>query len=221
MLLHPALLDSALPGLFVAYCWPDDGSLDQLHVSTEIKSFRVNVGLYKQNLVPESDVMSCSQLTGNPLATRQLNEDVDIYANDGTGLVHMEGIKVATFAEATAEADRAMFAEHAWGVLSPNCELTMGGARATAEDHEFTYGMEKVSINYMKQLVTLFPESDRRALNLEWHFVCLLEFFSNLLSTVQGGTRQCAQTPQLMWQVPKPSKSAFDLGVANLPLRGC
>lgn len=193
MLLHPALLDSALQGLFLAYCWPGDGSLDQLHVPTEIKSFRVNVDLCKQNLVPETDVVSCSQLTGNPLATRQLNGDVDIYANDGTGLVQMEGIKVVAFAEATAEADRAMFSEHVWGVFSPNCELAMGGARATAEDYEFAYGMERVSINYMKQLVTLFPESDRKALKLEWHFVCLFEFFSNVLSTVQAGTRQCAQ----------------------------
>ena len=192
MLLHPALLDSALQGIFLAYCWPGDGSLDQLHVPTGIKSFRVNIGLCKQNLVPGTDVVSCSQLTGNPLATRQLNGDVDIYANDGTGLVQMEGIKVVAFAEATAEADRAMFSEHVWGVFSPNCELAMGGARATAEDYEFAYGMERVSINYMKQLVTLFPESDRKALNLEWHFVCLFEFFSNVLSTVQGGTRQCA-----------------------------
>ena len=105
----------------------------------------------------------------------------------------MKGIKVVAFAEATAEADRVMFSEHVWGVFSPNCELAMGGARATVEDYEFAYGMEKVSINYMKQLVTLFPESDRKALNLEWHFVCLFEFFSNVLSTVQGGTRQRAQ----------------------------
>ena len=193
MLLHPALLDSALQGLFLAFCWPGDGNLDQLHVPTGIKSFRVNVGLCKQDLVPETDVVSCSQLTGNPLTTRQLNGDVDIYANDGTGLVQMEGIKVVPFAEASAEADRAMFSEHVWGVFSPNCELAMGGARATAEDYEFAYGMERVSINYMKQLVILFPESDRKALNLEWHFVCLFEFFSNVLSTVQAGTRQCAQ----------------------------
>ena len=192
MLLHPALLDSALQGIFLAYCWPGDGSLDQLHVPTGIRSFRVNVGLCKQKLMPETDVVSCSQLTGNPLATRQLNGDVDIYATDGTGLVQMEGIKVVAFAEATAEADRAMFSEHVWGVFSPNCELAMGGARANAEDYEFAYGMERVSINYMKQLVTLFPESKRKALNLEWHFICLFEFFSDVLSTVHAGTRQCA-----------------------------
>lgn len=193
MLLHPALLDSALQGIFLAYCWPGDGSLEQLHVPTGIKAFRVNVGLCRQSLVPETNVATCSQLTGNPLATKQLNGDVDIYADDGTALVQIEGIKVVAFAEPTAETDRAMFSEHVWGVSSPNCELAMGGERATAEDYEFAYAMERVSINYMKQLVTLFPEADRKTMDLEWHFVCLFDFFSDVLSTVQAGTRQCAQ----------------------------
>lgn len=193
ILLHPALLDSALQGVFLAYCWPGDGSLDQLHVPTGIKSFRVNVGLCRRNLVPETNVVSCSQLTGNPHATRQLNGDVDIYANDGTGLVQMEGIKVVAFAEPTAETDRAMFSEHVWGVLSPNCELAMGGKRATADDYEFAYAMERVSIYYMKQLITLFPETRRKTMDLEWHFACLFDFFTDVLSSVQAEKRQCAQ----------------------------
>ncbi|KAM0798180.1 hypothetical protein BDR22DRAFT_891489 [Usnea florida] len=51
----------------------------------------------------------------------------------------------------------------------------MGGARATAEDYEFAYAMDRVSSNYMKQRVTLFPECDRKALNSEWSFKSWLE----------------------------------------------
>lgn len=193
MLLHPALLDSALQGIFLAYCWPGDGSLNQLHVPTGIKSFRVNFALCKRDLVPGTNVMSCSHLIGNPLMTKQLDGDVEIYNDDGTCLVQVEGIKVVAFAEATSETDRSMFSEHVWGVLSPNCELAMDGKRATAEDYKFAYAMERVSISYMKQLVTLFPAAIRDKMNLEWHFLCLFDFFSDVLSTVQAGTRQCAQ----------------------------
>jgi hybrid polyketide synthase/nonribosomal peptide synthetase ACE1 len=194
MLLHPALLDSALQGIFLAYCWPGDGSLEQLHVPTGIKTFRVNVGLCQQTLTSSTDVVACSQLTSNPLATRQLNGDIEIYAPDGTGLVQMEGIKVVAFAEPTAEMDRAIFSEHVWGVAAPSCELAMGGQRATKEDYEFAYAMERVSISYMKQMVELFPPEKRKTMELEWHFDCMFDFFNDVLTTVKAGTRQCAKS---------------------------
>ncbi|KAI3396960.1 hypothetical protein diail_11360 [Diaporthe ilicicola] len=197
MLLHPALLDSALQGIFLAYCWPGDGSLDQLYVPTGIKSFRVNVGLCKQDLIPDTNIVACSHLTGNPLASKQLHGDVHIYADDGTGLVQIEGVKVVAFAEPTADADKKMFAEHKWGVLNPNCEVAMGGRRATAEDYEFAEAMERVSIDYMRQVTTLFPESVRQSMDLEWHFKCLFEFFIDVIATTRAGTRQFSQTKWL------------------------
>lgn len=193
ILLHPALLDSALQGIFLAYCWPGDGSLEQLHVPTGIKTFRVNVPLCRQSLIPSTDVPTSSQLTGNPLATRQLNGDVDIYAPDGAGLVQMEGIKVVAFAEPTADMDRAIFSEHAWNVASPSCELAMGGQRATEDDYEFAYAMERVSIHYMKQVSEMFPPETRQGMGLEWHFECMFGFFDDVLTTVSRGERQCAR----------------------------
>nr|A0A7L9EYL1.1 RecName: Full=Hybrid PKS-NRPS synthetase xenE; AltName: Full=Xenoacremones biosynthesis cluster protein E [Xenoacremonium sp. BF-2018a]QOJ72663.1 XenE [Xenoacremonium sp. BF-2018a] len=193
MLLHPALLDTALQGIFLAYCWPGDGSLEQLHVPTGIKNFRVNVGLCQQVLTPETDVSSCTQLTGNPLATKHLNGDVEIYADDGAGLVQMEGLRVVAFAEQTEDADRAIFSEHVWDVLAPNCERAMGGKRATLQDYEFAYGMERVVVYYMKQLVTLFPESLRKIMNLEWHFECMFAFFTDVLTTLEAGERRTAR----------------------------
>lgn len=193
MLLHPALLDSALQGIFLAYCWPGDGSLEQLHVPTGIRTFRVNVPACRQSLVPSTDVATVSQLTGNPLATRQLNGDVDIYAPDGTGLVQMEGIKVVAFSEPTPDMDRAIFSEHKWGVASPSCELAMAGARATDDDYEFAYAMERVSMHYMKQMVEMFPKEMRAGMGLEWHFECMFGFFEDVLATVAAGERQCAK----------------------------
>ncbi|KAH6869498.1 polyketide synthetase [Thelonectria olida] len=193
MLLHPAMLDTALQGIFLAYCWPGDGSLDQLHVPTGIKSCRVNVGLCQQRLVPDTDVSSCSQLTGNPLATKNLNGDVEIYTDDGACLVQMEALKVVAFAEQSADVDRAVFSEYVWGVLAPNCERAMGGRRATAEDYELAYAIERVSVYYMKQLVTLFPEPLRKTMDLEWHFICLFNFVTDVLSTTEAGERQTAK----------------------------
>nr|BBM90003.1 putative polyketide synthase-nonribosomal peptide synthetase hybrid [Trichoderma sp. BCC7579] len=190
MLIHPALLDTALQSVFLAYSWPGDGSFDALHVPTGIKSFRMNVGLCKQYLLPEARVASCSHLTVDPMVTREIRGDVDIYANDGSGLVQMEGIKVVPVVEHTAAEDKKMFSEHRWGVLVPDCEVAMGGHRATAEDYELSEAMERVCIDYMRQALAHFPEEGRKSLNLEWHFECLLAYFSDVVSRTQAGTKQ-------------------------------
>lgn len=192
MLLHPAMLDTALQGIFLAYCFPGDGSLQQLHVPTGIKSFRVNVGLCEKLLGPQaSSVKSCSHLTENPMTSRQLRGDVDIYSDDGAGLVQMEGIRVVAFADPTADADKKFFTEHRWAPLNPDCELAMDGHRSTAEDYEFAEVMERVVLDYMRNTTALFPKSVRQTMNLEWHFECMFEFYQHVISTT--GTRQYSQ----------------------------
>lgn len=192
MLLHPAMLDTALQGIFLAYCFPGDGSLQQLHVPTGMKNFRVNVGLCEQHFGPQSStVKSCSHLTENPMTSRQLRGDVDIYTHDGAGLVQMEGIQVVAFAEPTADTDKKFFTEHRWAPLNPDCELAMGGHRSTAEDYEFAEVMERVVLDYMRNTVALFPKSVRQTMNLEWHFERMFEFYEHVIATT--GTRQFSQ----------------------------
>jgi hybrid polyketide synthase/nonribosomal peptide synthetase ACE1 len=192
MLLHPAMLDTALQGIFLAYCFPGDGSLQQLHVPTGIRSFRVDVGLCEQHLGSQAgSVKSCSHLTENPMTSKQLCGDVDIYTHDGAGLVQMEGIQVVAFAEPTAESDKKFFTEHRWAPLNPDCELAMDGHRSTAEDYEFAEVMERVVLDFMRNITTLFPKSVRQTMNLEWHFECMFEFYHHVISTT--GTRPYSQ----------------------------
>lgn len=192
-LLHPALLDSALQGLVAAYCWPGDGSLDQLHVPTGIARIRINVGLCKENLVPGTKVVSASYLTENPLTTKNLQGDVDIFNADGTGLIQMEGVRVVAFAEPAASSDYAVFSEPIWGVAFPDCELAIQGVKASTEDYELAYALERVSIHYMQDLVALFPRDTRKVMNLEWHHERLFEYFEHVLNGVQAGTRQFSE----------------------------
>ena len=188
LLIHPALLDSALQGLFLAYCWPNDGSLEQLHVPVGIKRLRVNVGLCQDDLVPGTRVNLSSYLTGNPLTSNSIQGDVDIFGGDGsTALLQIEGIKVVSFSEPTPEADRMMFSEHVWGVFSPDCELAMADARASAQDYELATAMERVSIFYMKRLKELISAEELKLLNPEWHFNCTFNFASHVISSVRDG----------------------------------
>jgi hybrid polyketide synthase/nonribosomal peptide synthetase ACE1 len=188
------MLDTALQGIFLAYCFPGDGSFEQLHVPTGIKSFRVNVGLCEQCLGPKSSsVTSCAHLTENPITTRRLRGDADIYTHEGAGLVQMEGIQVVAFAEPTADADKKMFTEYTWAPLNPNGDLAMAGYRATAEDYEFAEALERVTLHYMQSLTSQVPLEVRQTMNLEWHFECAFAFYQDVIDTTRAGTRQFAQ----------------------------
>lgn len=192
MLLHPALLESALQNLLLAYCCPNDGSLEQLHVPKEIKRFRVNVPLCRARLrEPGSEVPIRAQLTGSSLAAAAplFSGDVDMYSADGAGLAQFEGVHVVALTEPTTEADIPMFFEQRWGVAAPDAELAMGGARATGDDYEFAHAVERICIHYMKQTVEQFPAAAQQNLNLPWHFSCLFEFFQHVLDTTRAGTR--------------------------------
>ncbi|KAK4982772.1 hypothetical protein LTR66_009106 [Elasticomyces elasticus] len=103
----------------------------------------------------------------------------------------MEGIQVVAFAEPTADSDKKFFTEHRWAPLNPDCELAMAGHRSTAEDYEFAEVMERVVLDYMRNITTLFPKSVRQTMNIEWHFECMFEFYHHVISTT--GTRQFSQ----------------------------
>lgn len=47
LIIHPGLLDATLQSLFLAFCWPGDGSLKELHVPTKIKSIKINLNCPK------------------------------------------------------------------------------------------------------------------------------------------------------------------------------
>jgi len=193
ILLHPALLDCALQGIFLAYCWPNDGSLDLLHVPTGIGKIRINVGLCKEDVVSGTNLTLCSHLTGDPLVTKNIHGDVDLFSEDGVGLIQMEAVKVVAFAEPTPEMDHAVFTEPIWSVATPDVDLAMDGARASAQDYEFSFAMERVSVNYMRQMVAEFPPEKRATMNLEWNFERMFEYFEHVLSGIAAGTRQFSE----------------------------
>lgn len=186
LLIHPATLDMAFQAIFLAYWWPNDGSLEQLHVPTSIRNIRINFALCQKEMSPGAVLPLISYLTENPLTTSIINGDVDIFAMDGhTKLIQVEGVKVVPFSEGSAQYDRQMFSEHIWGPAFPDCELAIAGSRATADDYKLATFLERVSLFYMKNLDSVVPKEQR--LNLNWHHEALFEFTSHILSQTRAG----------------------------------
>jgi len=185
MLVHPALLDAALQGIFLAYWYPDDGSLEQLHVPTRIASVTINASLCRQELPKGGRLPLASFLTVDPLAAGTIEGDVDVLACDGqTPLIQVQGGRLLPLAQPTSQADRQLFREHVWGPSVPDGALAADN-RATPQDYELAVDLERISLFYMKKLVQDVPAAQRQG--LEWHHEALFDFFEHVLEQATAG----------------------------------
>ncbi|KAK4164415.1 hypothetical protein QBC43DRAFT_353361 [Cladorrhinum sp. PSN259] len=188
VLIHPAVLDCALQAIFLAYWWPNDGSLDQLHVPTHVASIRINSSLCAQDLTPGVQLPLESFLTENPLITNIIGGDVDVYGRDEqTPLIQIEGVRVTPLAKRTPQADRQLFREHVWGPMLPDGALAQNN-RATPEDFELALDLERISIYFMKKLDQDIPLAERHG--LEWHHEALFDFITHVLTQTAAGRQR-------------------------------
>ncbi|EEP78969.1 hypothetical protein UREG_03815 [Uncinocarpus reesii 1704] len=185
LLVHPALLDAAFQSIFLAYCWPDDGSLEQLYVPTRIESIRVNIPLCTQSMASGISLAVDSRITDNPLTSSGICGDVSIFADDAQStMIQVEGVAVVSFSEGGEQFDRQMLSGHIWGPALPEVPH---GDRATEEDYELAWCLERVSVYYVQKIKAELKPEDWD--NSEWYHRALLEFFDSILSQALKGTQ--------------------------------
>jgi hybrid polyketide synthase/nonribosomal peptide synthetase ACE1 len=191
VMVHPAYLDVGFQSIFLAYWWPNDGSLDQLHVPRSISNIRINVPLCQRDLVPGTQLQLDSHLTENPLTAGTIRGDVDFFGADGQStIIQVQGVQVVSFSEASPESDRQLYSEHIWGLAFPAAESAADNG-ATLEDYKLAWDLERVSIFYMKKLQADIKPAER--MNLEWHHEALFDFVSHILSRTEKGEQRFAK----------------------------
>ncbi|KAL2158315.1 hypothetical protein VTH06DRAFT_4636 [Thermothelomyces fergusii] len=195
VLVHPAVLDCALQSIFLAYWYPNDGSLDQLQVPTGIASLTVNAALCRRDLAEAAAAAAGevrlpleSFLTEDPLNTAGIGGDVEVYGRDGrTPLMQVQGVRITPLAARTSRADRQLFMENVWGPAAPDGTLAADN-RASAADFELASDLERLTIYFMRQLVREVPPGERQG--LEWHHEALFDFFEHVLEQTAGGRQR-------------------------------
>lgn len=194
VLVHPALLDVAFQAIFLAYWWPNDGSLDQLHVPTSVANIRIDASEFGHITAqkPPATLELESHLTDDPLKTSGIRGDVDIFGSDGQRVVvQIEGVSVTAFSERSSQHDRQLFSEHVWGPALPDGSLAANN-RATDRDFELALDLERLSIYFMKNLEEKIPVSMRAGMNLEWHHEALFDFTDHVLTRTRNGRQRFA-----------------------------
>jgi hybrid polyketide synthase/nonribosomal peptide synthetase ACE1 len=190
LLVHPGFLDAAFQAMFLAYSYPGDGRIWSLHVPVSIKSIRIDALQCRASSDGYLSFDSAINNTAESLSSKRgLSGDVDIFSGDGrTGLIQVENIQLIPFAPATESQDTQMFYVNTWNTASPDGALATGGSRATREDVDLGWLLERVSHFYLRKLVgSIKADEEARA---QWHHKKLLDFARQSVARLRGGRQR-------------------------------
>ncbi|KAF2111197.1 hypothetical protein BDV96DRAFT_552325 [Lophiotrema nucula] len=188
LLIHPAMLDAAIQSILLAFCWPGDGSLRELHVPVGIRRIRINPffnlsgsSSTSTRYFPFDSVMSERTISG-------FDGDVDIFPEGGhNAAIQLEGLTVKPFAPPTAASDRHVFSTWKWSVMDPDCALAVGDNRATEHDKLVATITEQACVYYLRELKATITSEEWA--NGQWHHQKLLDFANHVLNGVADGTQ--------------------------------
>lgn len=186
LLVHPGPLDAAIQSVILAFSWPGDGRLKQIHVPTNIKRIRVNPSLWLANIQKTEDLTFDATIGGD--SRSGIEGDIDIFTSDRRhNILQIEGVLARPFSVPTAADDFHLFSEMIWDSAVPNGE-TVAENRASELDYELAYLFERIAYYYLKSIVELYP-LDKRAY-LEDHHKSLLHFADDVVLTAATGKHQ-------------------------------
>ncbi|CAI6236720.1 unnamed protein product [Periconia digitata] len=137
----PAVLDSALQGILLAFGYPKDGQLWSLHLPTKI-------GTRLPFAASARDETNIQGIQG----------DVQIYDEDsGHCLIQMEDIQVIPLSAAVADDDKVLFYEWTWKRADPDVPAA-AWQRASAEEYKLATILERSSFYYLRVLNSKIPK---------------------------------------------------------------
>ncbi|RDL35876.1 uncharacterized protein BP5553_06488 [Venustampulla echinocandica] len=194
LIIHPGLLDATFQSLFLAFCWPGDGSLKELYVPTKIQSIRINPYLCDRLSQDAQLSFDCTLTHRTSMLVRG---DVALYpANGGHAILQAQGVSVVPFAPSTEAHDRQLFSRIDWGLASIDGEAAASDDQPTVEEQQFASVAEQTALWYIQKL--LDDVTEEQWANSEWHHKQLLHYATDTVSSVASGKRRFVQKEWLL-----------------------
>lgn len=185
---HPAPLDVALQSVFGALSSPGDGRLWTILVPTLISRIKINPHACQSaglgNDLPFDCVISVSPSNG-------ISGDIEIFDDDGKGLVQIEGLHVSPLTTLTNQDDRQMFSMTEWGPAEPDATRGFTKWTLSEEVHNHMVFIERACFFYMKRLHDTITDQERE--NCEWHPRKYLAWVAEIVDEVSAGRHPIVQ----------------------------
>lgn len=158
LLIHPAILDAAIQAVILAFCYPNDGQLWSLHVPKSIRCIRINPHLSAS--VAGQDIQLTFDSTIGYSTRSGISGDVSLYtSSDEHAMLQLEGMEAVPFTEATIDNDANIFSSMQWAPAGISGEAAVGSSRASLDEYDLAYTLERVSSFYLRSLVREIPEN--------------------------------------------------------------
>ncbi|KAK6826221.1 Hybrid NRPS/PKS enzyme [Apiospora arundinis] len=191
LLIHPALLDSAIQSIMLAFCYPGDSMLRSIYLPTSIGRLVVNP-------------MHCLEFSGRAVSVpfdatasvstaRSLSGDANIYS-PSTGFsskaIQLEGLQTRPLA-GMQSTELSIFTELTWNVDRPDSETILANTAVPELQADLLFSLERAAYFYLRTLNDAIPPAKRA--NLEWHQKRLFAYVDHVLQRVSSGKNPYAR----------------------------
>ncbi|KAF2193876.1 hypothetical protein K469DRAFT_744670 [Zopfia rhizophila CBS 207.26] len=190
--IDPAMLDATVQSIILAKSWPGDGRLWSMHVPQRIDRVSINLSFWGrlETVACDHYASSYSQPISGILG------DIRIFAGNESesdisqshAMIQMEGVLAVPLDPATPDNDRIMFSQLVWGYAEPNAELIAYDGRASNDDYDLAYVLERVAHYYLGQLERAFD--DHHPARKQGPYVGLLRYARHVTSRPPLGMAQ-------------------------------
>lgn len=186
LLVHPAELDGGIQSLILAYSYPDDDQLLNMHLPTSMSSIRVNPALCKSM----TDLSVDSRLGAN--RSSGFSGDVSFYTNDSScAAIQMQQVGLVPLGALTAKDDRKVFSNYHWVKNSLDGDRAACDTTVTKYHEDVLEGLERISTYYLRQLDLEVPaDSDLRKDSAHSHY---LRYAHHIIELIQTGEHKVAK----------------------------
>ncbi|KAK8103678.1 uncharacterized protein PG998_010711 [Apiospora kogelbergensis] len=192
LLVHPALLDSAIQSIMLAFCFPGDSMLRSIYLPTSIGRLIVNP-------------MHCLEFSGKAIdvpfdatasvsTARSLSGDANIYSPH-TGFsskaIQLEGLRTRPLAGPIESTELSIFTELTWDVGRPDSETIVARTTVPELKEDLLFSLERVAYFYLRTLNDAIPSMKR--MDLEWHQKRLFAYVDHVLLSASSGSSRFAR----------------------------
>jgi acyl transferase domain-containing protein len=156
ILLHPAEIDAAFQSIMLAYSYPGDDRLRNLHLPARLATIRVNPALCVANRGPGK--LSADSRLDHAKPSSGFSGHVNLYTPGcDSAALQVEGLEFVPFAGAMNE-DRNVFYKMAWVHAAPDGASAAEGIPVTQEDTELLWVLSRIASFFLRRFDEDVPE---------------------------------------------------------------
>ena len=160
LLVHPVDLDTAFQSVLVAYSYPGDGQLRNLHLPTSIAKVRVNPAVFVSQKIQDNYVTidSTCNRTDRASPGSGFSGHADLYFNGcSNAAIQVDHVRFKPLGTAV-NSDRNVFYKMHWVPSAPDGILAADGIPATQDDTDLLWVLSRIASYYLRKFDNDVPE---------------------------------------------------------------